>query len=199
MWGLPDSRRHRPCESGPELARHLPSRQTACGRWLRSPLLAGARLCSGSVWLCPHPPLALGSSFRGGASAASSWRVVSGAASPLWGAVWSTLRLLGGRPGQPVVRARPTCLPCPLGGHVPRARGAPQCPQEGCSAPELAGRRFHSSCQKRRSSSWRRTGLLLMREARRPCGWRLGGDAPGWSLSVRPLNSTFNTDLETPA
>ena len=60
----------------------------------------------------------------------------------------------GVRPGQPVLRARPTHLPCPLGGHVPRARGAPRCPQEGCSAPELAERRFHSSCQKRRSSSW---------------------------------------------
>ena len=96
MWGLPDSRRHRPCESGSELAHHLPSRQTARGRWLRSPLLAGARLRSGAVWLCPHPPLALGSSFRCGASAASSWRVVSGAAAPLRGAVWSTLRLLRG-------------------------------------------------------------------------------------------------------
>ena len=60
----------------------------------------------------------------------------------------------GVRPGQPVLRARPTHLPCPLGGHGPRARGAPRCPQEGCSALELAERRFHSSCQKRRSSSW---------------------------------------------
>ena len=38
-----------------------------------------------------------------------------------------------------------------------------------------------------------------MSEAGRPCGRRLGGDAPGWGLSVRPLNSTSNTDLETPA
>ncbi|KAB0376324.1 hypothetical protein FD755_010768, partial [Muntiacus reevesi] len=46
----------------------------------------------------------------------------------------------------------PTRLPCLLGGHVPGARGVPRCPQEGCSALELAETRFHSSCQKRRSS-----------------------------------------------